>query len=37
MRLLADVRQIFAAESTDRMVTAELIRELHAVEDVAVD
>lgn len=33
VRLLADVRQIFAAENTDRMVTAELIRELHAIED----
>ncbi|WP_141748514.1 DUF3631 domain-containing protein, partial [Amycolatopsis mediterranei] len=33
VRLLADVRQIFTAEHTDRMVTAELIRELHAIED----
>ncbi|MER6794407.1 DUF3631 domain-containing protein, partial [Amycolatopsis mediterranei] len=33
VRLLADIRQIFAAENTDRMVTAELIRELHAIED----
>ncbi|MEU8631601.1 DUF3631 domain-containing protein [Amycolatopsis sp. NPDC048633] len=33
VRLLADIRQIFTVENTDRMVTAELIRELHAIED----
>ncbi|TVT50725.1 DUF3631 domain-containing protein [Amycolatopsis rhizosphaerae] len=33
VRLLADIRQIFTAQATDRMVTAELIRELHALED----
>ncbi|MFD2418497.1 DUF3631 domain-containing protein [Amycolatopsis pigmentata] len=33
VRLLADLRQIFTAHGTDRMVTAELIRELHGIED----
>ncbi|KAA9164979.1 DUF3631 domain-containing protein [Amycolatopsis acidicola] len=33
VRLLADMRDIFTARGTDRMVTAELIRELHDVED----
>ncbi|OLZ47364.1 hypothetical protein BS329_25910 [Amycolatopsis coloradensis] len=33
MRLLADVRQVFGAQKVDRMVTAELIRELHDIED----
>jgi len=33
VRLLADIRQVFAGQATDRMVTAELIRELHEIED----
>ncbi|UOX87213.1 DUF3631 domain-containing protein [Amycolatopsis sp. FBCC-B4732] len=33
VRLLADIRQIFTEQKADRMVTAELIRELHAIED----
>lgn len=31
--LLRDIRQIFADHGVDRMVTAELIRELHGIED----
>ncbi|MGB3440827.1 MAG: DUF3631 domain-containing protein [Actinophytocola sp.] len=33
VRLLADVREIFRTQHTDRMTTADLIRELHAIED----
>ncbi|WP_285485882.1 DUF3631 domain-containing protein [Amycolatopsis taiwanensis] len=33
VRLLSDIRQIFTARRTDRMVTVELIRELHGIED----
>lgn len=33
VRLLADLRDIFTAQHTDRMTTADLIRELHAIED----
>jgi hypothetical protein len=33
VRLLADVREIFTDQKTDRMTTADLIRELHAIED----
>jgi len=33
VRLLADIRDIFTAQNTDRMGTADLIRELHAIED----
>jgi len=33
VRLLADIRDVFRMQNTDRMGTADLIRELHAVED----
>lgn len=33
VRLLSDIRDVFTAQKTDRMATAELIRELHAIED----
>jgi uncharacterized protein DUF3631 len=33
VRLLADVREIFTEQKIDRMTTADLIRELHAIED----
>lgn len=33
VRLLSDIRDIFTAQNTDRMATADLIRELHAIED----
>jgi hypothetical protein len=33
VRLLSDVRDIFTAQNTDRIGTADLIRELHAIED----
>jgi hypothetical protein len=33
VRLLADIREVFTAQKTDRMTTADLIRELHAVDD----
>ncbi|MFI7677189.1 DUF3631 domain-containing protein [Actinophytocola sp. NPDC049390] len=33
VRLLADIRDVFTAQKTDRMTTADLIRELHAIED----
>ncbi|WP_414936513.1 DUF3631 domain-containing protein [Amycolatopsis sp. cmx-11-51] len=33
VRLLADIRQVFGSQKVDRMVTAELIRELHDIED----
>lgn len=33
VRLLSDVRDVFTTQNTDRMATADLIRELHAIED----
>lgn len=33
VRLLGDIRQIFTDHAVDRMVTAELISQLHAIED----
>lgn len=33
VRLLSDIRDVFASQGTDRMATADLIRELHALED----
>ncbi len=33
VRLLSDIRDIFTVQNTDRMGTADLIRELHAIED----
>jgi len=33
VRLLSDIRDVFTAQNTDRMGTADLIRELHAIED----